>query len=185
MPRENMYEEMFDRVMSHDTRPEHCYNHPEPPLITINGKIWSGYQEDGDKNRMAEPTSSALIHHQQSLATENYINLLIAETEQMLQEDLHGRCMVGGKGLREGQVDNECVFYVETFNTLENGGSKVDVEITGTNHQAITCKSFALDENLYEITYNPCSSGYHVINIKWEGQHIIGSPFYANISIDR
>lgn len=154
--------------------------HEEPPLILINGKVWDGYLDD-DIYQFEQLFFRKIV---EASERENYIERLIAETEQLLEQSLHGKCMAGGKGLREGYVGIECVFYVETLCTAEDytqQRGKVEVEIIGPNQRPIRIKSFALDRNLYQISYVPCSSGYHMISVTWDGRHVIGSPFCAKI----
>lgn len=146
------------------------YQHPlnlPIPAILINGETWDGKTEISDDEDERDGATSTLDH-----------NLFIT-SNGLIQRGGSMECMAGGKGLRQGFVDTESTFFIETEEPFDT--CSLRVEIKGPKQKPIKITTHLLDENLCSFSYWARRVGYYLIGVKWKGEHVVGSPFDVTI----
>ena len=91
-----------------------------------------------------------------------------------------GQCWVEGEGLTVANLDKPNKFLVHTASgeSGEEGdkGGELQVLIQGDSNMKGP-HTFKRNNNTYEILYTPSREGEIQVIIKWEGEHVRGSPF--------
>ena len=136
------------------------------PTILINGEAWNGVTDISGDEADGESTES------NPLASVGSNGIALTGTTE---------CMAGGMGLREGFVDSENTFFIETEERFDN--CLLKVEIRGPKQNPIKITTHLLDDNLCSFSYWPRRVGYYMISVKWKGEDIIGSPFDVGIML--
>eukprot|EP00111_Clytia_hemisphaerica_P023905 TCONS_00070419-protein len=135
------------------------------PTILINGEAWNGVTDiSGDEGDGSDESNP--------LASVGSNGIALTGTTE---------CMAGGMGLREGFVDSENTFFIETEEPFDN--CLLKVEIRGPKQNPIKITTHLLDDNLCSFSYWPRRIGYYMISVKWKGENIIGSPFDVGIML--
>ena len=84
---------------------------------------------------------------------------------------------IDGDGLRFAIVEAENSFIIETVEKFDK--RKLFLSISGPRQSAIRVDAKIISSNLCKITYWPKRTGIYVITVKWEDNHVIGTPFYV------
>lgn len=84
---------------------------------------------------------------------------------------------IDGDGLHFAIVEAENIFVIETVEKFDK--RKLFLSISGPRQNAIRVDTKTVSTNLCKITYWPKRTGIYVITVKWEDNHVIGSPFYV------
>ena len=83
------------------------------------------------------------------------------------------KCTATGPGLTGATLNQPATFYVST---KQAGQSTLDVSVTGPSGPVPVMKHENEPES-YVCSYTPTENGPHIIDAKWEGIPISGSPF--------
>ena len=178
-------EDEEDETSRSTTTKSHSQSHMVPPsqmslpvpTILINGEAWDGKtdisdeeedDEDGDPDTRRSKKGTSTLDH----------NLFIT-SNGLIQRGGSMECMAGGKGLRQGFVDTESTFFIETEEPFDT--CSLCVEIKGPKQKPIKITTHLLDENLCSFSYWARRVGYYMIGVKWKGEHVVGSPFDVTI----
>ena len=151
--------------------------HLPVPTILINGEAWDGKTEISDEEEDDEDGDQSTRRSKKGNSTLDH-NLFIT-SNGLIQRGGSMECMAGGKGLRQGFVDTESTFFIETEEPFDT--CSLRVEIKGPKQKPIKITTHLLDENLCSFSYWARRVGYYMIGVKWKGEHVVGSPFDVTI----
>lgn len=84
------------------------------------------------------------------------------------------RCVASGPGLSRNTVGNTASFQVATRGA---GNGTISASIRGPTSRPVVLMEVGHDNNTYFYEYDPEEPGTYVIDIKWSGFSIPGSPF--------
>lgn len=90
-----------------------------------------------------------------------------------------GKVKAYGPGLSHGTVDKTADFSIDTRGA---GNGALNLTIEGPCEARIECKDN--QDGTCNVSYLPTMPGEYMINILFQGEHIPGSPFKANIKSD-
>ncbi|XP_043200380.1 filamin-A-like isoform X4 [Amphibalanus amphitrite] len=83
-----------------------------------------------------------------------------------------------GKGLEKGHTGHKSDFIIDTCSA---GAGTLGVTIDGPSKVAMDCTE--VDEG-YKVRYTPLNPGHYYVAIKYDGYHIVGSPFKVEVTGD-
>merc|ERR1740128_165602 len=83
-----------------------------------------------------------------------------------------------GKGLEKGHTGHKSDFIIDTCSA---GAGTLGVTIDGPSKVAMDCTE--VDDG-YKVRYTPLSPGHYFVAVKYDGYHIVGSPFKAEVTGD-
>ena len=95
-------------------------------------------------------------------------------------DHLDSNCCVSGDGIISGVENEPNIFFAQTENNFDK--EKLHVSIKGPKQQAMRTESELVEFNRCQFTYWPRRTGYYTIYVRWEGKHVIGSPFIITVN---
>lgn len=89
------------------------------------------------------------------------------------------RVQVAGKGIAVGKSCYQNVFWIDGRDASISAGLSVQVKNPPRSSSGL--KIHDMNDGTFKCVYKPTASGLYVIDIKVEGIHVPGSPFYVRI----
>jgi hypothetical protein len=88
---------------------------------------------------------------------------------------------VAGKGIAIGKAYQQNEFWVDCRGA-NIGGADLTINIKNPERAATQLKINDMQDGTFKVFYKPTAAGCYVFNIKIEGIHVPGSPFYVRIA---
>jgi len=103
---------------------------------------------------------------------------IIGESDPKLQKV--SKIQVSGKGIAIGKAYMQNEFWIDGRDAHLTAGLVVNVK--NPERASSQLKINDMGDGTFKCIYKPTASGLYIINIKVEGVHIPGSPFYVRVT---
>ncbi|MEQ2211990.1 hypothetical protein XENOCAPTIV_022543 [Xenoophorus captivus] len=91
------------------------------------------------------------------------------------------RVMVYGQGLVEVHTFEVAEFIVDTRNAGEAGNQEMTAQVTSPGGKTEGAEIIKGEDSTYSVRFVPQEMGPHIVNVKYRGQHVPGSPFQFTV----
>eukprot|EP00794_Sanderia_malayensis_P012313 gene12313-13583_t len=145
--------------------------------------------EEGEKQNEGEVEQSKDEEDKKERKDEKVV-VFVAESEAVVEEKIveetkedekeKEECSVRGDGLTKAKKNEPASFEIHGIDEALHFKCKIHDE--HGNEVAVEVEEVSDDDKLhYKATYHPTTAGLHVIEATWKGDHIVGSPFQAQV----